>query len=257
MVLSSTWDVVQSLLTQTLVTTISGEFLSDVPLGVLRRLARRDGHIEAFRLHPGRLDEESLRRVGYHVSAKRGTILFARCWLLVEGETEFWLIRELAHTLGYDLEAEGVRCVEFAQCGVGPLARLANELGIAWHLVADGDESGVIFVKEAVRFLDGRPRRLHLTTLDRPNLEAHLWRHGFEHVYREAAGVGPAGSGDGDRISPRRIIERAVRRHSKPYLALTVAEECARRGPEAVPPLLASVIERSVELARTAVADGG
>lgn len=256
MVLSSTWDVIESLQAQTLVTTNSGEFLADVPLAVLRRLVRRDGRIEAFQLRPDRLDPESLRRVGYHVSAKRGTILFARCWLLVEGETEFWLLRELARTLGYDLEAEGVRCVEFAQCGVGPLARLANELGIEWHLVADGDESGVTFVREAVRFLDGRPKRVHLTTLDRPNIEAFLWRHGFEHVYREAARVGPAGTEDGDRISPRRIIERAVRKHSKPYLALTVAEECARQGPGSVPQLLRGVVERSVALARNAVEDG-
>ena len=257
MVLSSTWDVIESLQAQTLVTTNSGEFLADVPLGVLRRLVRRDGRIEAFHLREGRLDPESLRRVGYHVSAKRGAILFARCWLLVEGETEFWLLRELAKTLGYDLEAEGVRCVEFAQCGVGPLAALANELGIAWHLVADGDESGVVFAREAMRFLEDRPKREHLPTLDRPNIEAFLWHYGFEDVYREAAQVGPRGTQEGDKVSSRRVIDRAVRRHSKPYLALTVAEECARRGPESVPPLLRAVVERSVELARAAVSDDG
>lgn len=256
MVLSATWDVIERLQAQTLITTNSGEFLSDVPLGVLRRLVRRDGHIEAFQLRDGRLDEEALRRVGYHVSAKRGAILFARCWLLVEGETEFWLLRELARTLGYDLEAEGVRCVEFAQCGVGPLARLANELGIAWHLLADGDESGIIFAKDAVRFLEGRPKRHHVTTLDRRNIEGFLWHHGFEDVYREAARVGRRGTAEGDRMSPRRIVERAARKHSKPYLALTVAEECARRGPGSVPPLLRAVIESSVTLAREAVDEG-
>jgi len=256
MVLSSTWDVIENLQAQTLVTTNSGEFLADVPLGVLRRLVRRDGRIEAFQLRPGRLDAESLRRVGYHVSAKRGAILFARCWLLVEGETEFWLLRELARTLGYDLEAEGVRCVEFAQCGVGPLARLANELGIEWHLVADGDESGVVFAREAIDFLEGRAKRRHVTTLDRRNIEAFLWHHGFEDIYREAAGVGLRGTEDGDRFSPRRIIERAVRRNSKPYLALSVAEECARRGPQSIPPLLRAVIEDAVELAREAVQNG-
>jgi putative ATP-dependent endonuclease of OLD family len=253
MVLSSTWGVIESLKAQTLVTTNSGEFLADVPLGVLRRLVRRDGHIQAFHLREGRLDPESLRRVGYHVSAKRGAILFARCWLLVEGETEFWLLRELAKTLGYDLEAEGVRCVEFAQCGVGPLARLANELGIEWHLMADGDESGVVFAREAVEFLEGRPKRRHVTTLNRRNIENFLWHEGFERIYREAARVGPRGTEDGDRVSPGRILERAVRRHSKPYLALTVAEECAREGTESVPRLLRSVIEQAVELAREAV----
>jgi putative ATP-dependent endonuclease of OLD family len=113
-----------------------------------------------------------------------------------------------------------------------------------------------VFVREAMRFLEGRPKRVHLTTLDRPNIETFLWHHGFEDVYREAARVGGRGTEDGGRMPARRIIERAVRRHSKPYLALTVAEECARRGPESVPRLLRSVIEHSVELAREAVEDG-
>ena len=257
MVLSATWDVIESLQAQTLVTTNSGEFLSDVPLPYLRRLVRRDGHIEAFHLREGRLDPESLRRVAFHVRAKRGAILFARCWLLVEGESEYWLLREMARTLGYELESEGVRCVEFAQCGVGPLVRLADELGIEWHLLADGDESGQVFGREAMTFLRGRPKRRHVTTLDRRNIEAFLWHHGFEDTYRAAAGVAAAGTEEGDRISPHRVVERAIRRNSKPYLALSVAEECARRGPDGVPPLLRRVIERAVDLARHAVEDGG
>ena len=42
----------------------------------------------------------------------------ARCWLLVEGETEYWLMSELSRVCGYDLASEGVACVEFAQCRI-------------------------------------------------------------------------------------------------------------------------------------------
>ena len=43
--------------------------------------------------------------------------MFARCWLLVEGETEFWIMPELAR-VGWISRQEGIVCVEFAQCGV-------------------------------------------------------------------------------------------------------------------------------------------
>ncbi len=258
MLLSSTWDVIRGLRAQTLVTTNSGEFLSQVPLGNLRRLVRRGGRIETFRLKKGTLSSDALRRVTYHVRSKRGVTLFARCWMLVEGETEFWLLDDLARVLGYDLGAEGVRCVEFAQCGVAPLIRLAKDLGIEWHLLSDGDDSGVAFAADAVAQLGKKRRkRDHVTRLQRRNVEMLLWEHGFDEVFLRAIGLPPRGSGSrkGDRIPPHKVVERAVRAHSKPGLALLVAEECARRGPESVPPPLRNVIETSVRLAREAVRD--
>ncbi|MHB1192356.1 MAG: ATP-dependent nuclease [Longimicrobiales bacterium] len=259
MLLSSTWDVIQGLRAQTLVTTNSGEFLSQVPIQDLRRLVRRSDRIEAFRLREGTLTPDALRRVTYHVRAKRGVTLFARCWLLVEGETEFWLLQELARVLGYDLGGEGVRCVEFAQCGVAPLVRLANDLGIEWHLLSDGDDAGVAFAADASAQLSKRRRRDHVTRLERRNIEMLLWDHGYQDVFMQAAGLpvpGPGTPAAEEHPNPRRVVERAVRAHSKPYLALQVAEECARRGPAGVPEPLRRVIETCVRLARAAVSDG-
>ena len=284
MMVASTWDVIEHLRAQTLVITNSGEFLAEVPLRFLRRLVRHDGRIDAYHLGDKTLSADGLRRVGYHIRAKRGSVLFARCWLLVEGETEFWLMRQLALVLGYDLEAEGVRCVEFAQCGVEPLVRLANDLRIQWHLLADGDEAGKSYAQEAKEHLrSGSPKR-HITRLRKRTIEMELWSHGYEGLYREAAGVpedpdgdgsnrrgqegGHGGSGSHERHAkgnhkhrrPRlrgyHIVNRAIRRHSKPYLALTVAEEAARRGPDGVPPSLRRVIEEAVSLARSAVHSG-
>ncbi len=259
MLLSSTWDVIQGLRAQTLVTTNSGEFLSQVPIQDLRRLVRRSDRIEAFRLREGTLSPDAIRRVTYHVRAKRGVTLFARCWLLVEGETEFWLLQELARVLGYDLDAEGVRCVEFAQCGVAPLVGLANDLGIEWHLVSDGDDAGVAFAADASAQLSKRRRRDHVTRLERRNIEMLLWDHGYQGVFLQAAGLplpGPGTPAAEEHPNPRKVVERAVRAHSKPYLALRVAEECARRGPDGVPAPLRRVIETCVRLARAAVSDG-
>lgn len=258
MVVASTWDVIEDLRTQTLVITNSGEFLSKVPLRFLRRLLRRDGTIGAHRLHEGTLSQEGLRRVGYHIRAKRGSALFARCWLLVEGETEFWLVRALAQVLGYDLEAEGVQVVEFAQCGVEPLVRLADALRIEWHLLADGDGSGTAYVREAREHLHGRPVKRHATRLRRRTVEMELWHGGFQDVYRRTAGIPVEGplKVDGKTLNAYHVVNRAIRRRSKPYLAQTVGEECQRRGPDSVPRALRQVIETSVELARAAIDDG-
>lgn len=253
MLLSSAWHVIQGLQAQTLVTTNSGEFLSEIPLVNVRRLVRSGGRIHAHRLREGTLAPDALRRVAYHVRAKRGVTLFARCWILVEGETEFWLLRELAGVLGYDLHAEGVRCVEFAQCGVAPLVRLANDLGIQWHLLSDGDESGIGFADDAARQVEGRRRRDHVTRLRRSNMEMLLWDEGFSDVYLRAAGMAEAPAGGEAPPNPKKVVARAVRAHSKPYLALMVAEECARRGPASVPGPLRRVIETAVRLAREAV----
>ncbi len=256
--IASTWDVIENLRAQTLVITNSGEFLSNVPLRFLRRLVRRDGRIDAHQLGDHTLSREGLRRVGYHIRAKGGSALFARCWLLVEGETEFWLVRQLAQVLGYDLEAEGVRCVEFAQCGVEPLVRLADDLHIEWHLLSDGDDSGAAYAAEAREHLHGRPSKQHVTRLRRRNVEMELWHGGFDDVYRRAAGLPEDGRThyDGKKLNPYHIVARAIRRHSKPWLALTVAEECGRRGPDSVPGSLRHVIEASVTMARNAIRDG-
>jgi putative ATP-dependent endonuclease of OLD family len=222
-------------------------------LGRLRRLSRRDGHVRVHRLRADRLSVTELRRVGYHIRATRGGALFSRCWLLVEGESEFWLLRHLARVLGNDLDAEGVRCVEFAQCGVGPLVKLAQDLGIEWHLLADGDRSGAAYAAEAEQYLNGERAAARISRLPRRDIERCFWYHGYEDVYRRAAGLLEDSRGRQGTPRPGSVIARAVRARSKPYLALTVAEEAAARGPEGVPPVLRDVIETSVALARAAV----
>jgi putative ATP-dependent endonuclease of OLD family len=249
--LATTWDVIGSLSAQTLVTTNSGELLSSVPLHSVRRLSRRNSHIDIHLVDPDDFTPTELRRVGYHIRAKRGGVLFARCWLLVEGESEFWLMRQLAHVLGYDLEAEGVRCVEFAQCGVVPLLKLAGGLGIEWHLLVDGDESGASYAGDAFKHLHGVPKHRRVTRLKRRDIERCFWYNGYEDVYRAAARM--EGKEGRRKFPPGKIIAKAVRAHSKPYLALTVAEAVAARGPAGVPPLLRRAIETSVALARESV----
>ncbi len=97
--------------------------MSLVPVEHARRLVRESGRVATYRLGPRGLSADG-RRIAFHIRFNRPSSLFARCWLLVEGETEVWLLNELARQCGYHFEAEGVRVIEFAQCGLKPLLRL-------------------------------------------------------------------------------------------------------------------------------------
>ena len=107
--LAPLWDLLQLLPGQKIVTTNSGDLLAGAPLDAIRRLVRAPGGVRVGAVQPGSLDDEGRRRISYHIRTRRGGAFFARSWLLVEGETEFWLLPELARTLGYDFAVEGVK----------------------------------------------------------------------------------------------------------------------------------------------------
>jgi putative ATP-dependent endonuclease of OLD family len=251
MTLASVWGLLERLSTQKIVTTNSGTLLSAAPLRSLRRLVRdADGVVREWRVREGALRKDDLRKVSYHLRARRGAACFARCWLLVEGETEFWILPDLARLLGHDLVQEGVACVEFAQCGLSPLVKLARALGIEWHVLVDGDRAGEAYAALARRFLRGEEESLRLTALADRDIEHNFWRHGHAHVFERLAGVaaGPGGP------SPRRIIEKAIDRHSKPGVAFELLASVAVAGPGGAPPSLVRTIEACVTLARGATA---
>ena len=250
-VLSAMWGIVQALPIQKVVTTYSGELLSLVPLELMRRMERRNGEVKVFQLREGVLTNDERRRVAYHIRARRGAALFARCWLLVEGETEAWLMPELARALGYDLTSESVACIEFAQSGPTAIVRLANELGIEWHLLADGDRAGRAYA-QSVRFhLAGRPERECITELPESDLEHHLWYSGFDEVFRRAAGQVRVPGVSRPVGEATRVIEKAIERNSKPWLALQVIEALQSETAPPVPPILAQCIQTVVRLARS------
>ena len=246
--LSSVMRWIDQLNAQKILTTYSPDVLGAVPLRSIRRLSRREGQMVAHRIHRRTLSLEDQRRVAFHLRVRRGSAFFARCWLLMEGETEFWLAPELARLCGYDLASESVACVDFAQCGVAPLVKLAKDLGIAWHLLSDGDPAGQGYGKAARDLLDGAPVDQHITVLPEVDIEHHLWAAGYDDVYRRHAFVDPDAH---PRAPPGQVIDRAVHAHSKPYLALEVMEAMQDRD-AAVPGILAHMIETAVALAAEA-----
>jgi putative ATP-dependent endonuclease of OLD family len=245
--LSVAWHLLNLLPLQKVVTTNSGELLSLTPIEQVCRLVRESGRVAAWRLGPGGMNAEDSRRIAFHIRFNRPSSLFARCWLLVEGETEVWIMNELARQCGYRFDAEGVKVIEFAQCGLRPLIKFARRMGIEWHVLADGDEAGKKYAATVRGLLEqnSAQERERLTLLPALDMEHFMYRQGFDNVYHRVAQIP-----QGVAMNMRRVITKAIHRSSKPDLALEVAMEAERRGVEAVPPLMRKMFSRVVWLAR-------
>ncbi|HHT3855984.1 TPA: ATP-dependent endonuclease [Klebsiella variicola] len=245
--LSVAWHLLNLLPLQRVTTTNSGELLSLTPVEQVCRLVRESSRVSAWRLGPGGMNAEDSRRIAFHIRFNRASSLFARCWLLVEGETETWVINELARQCGHHFDAEGVKVIEFAQSGLKPLIKFARRMGIQWHVLVDGDEAGKKYAATVLGLLnnDRELERDHLTSLPAMDMEHFMYRQGFDDVYHRVAQIP-----DNVPMNMRRVITKAIHRSSKPDLAIEVAMEAGRRGVDAVPTLLKKMFSRVLWLAR-------
>lgn len=245
--LSVAWHLLNLLPLQRVTTTNSGELLSLTPVEQVCRLVRESSRVSAWRLGPGGMNAEDSRRIAFHIRFNRASSLFARCWLLVEGETETWVINELARQCGHHFDAEGVKVIEFAQSGLKPLIKFARRMGIQWHVLVDGDEAGKKYAATVLGLLnnDRELERDHLTSLPAMDMEHFMYRQGFDDVYHRVAQLP-----DNVPMNMRRVITKAIHRSSKPDLAIEVAMEAGRRGVDAVPTLLKKMFSRVLWLAR-------
>ena len=227
---------------QEVVATHSPEVLNWVPLSSLRRLVRTDAGVAVHSVNSADFSGEELRRLTYHLRLNRGGSFFARCWILVEGETEAWLVPEFARIVGVEFPVEGIRCIEFAQSGLTPLLKAADDLGIAWILLTDGDAAGQNYARTTAGHLEaGGPGSV--IVLPAQDIEHYLFSAGYEDVIRATAG----GS---HKRKPSEVIRSAIEQTSKPALALKILEAADERGPDGVPPVLRDVAVAARSLAR-------
>lgn len=245
--LSVAWSLLNQMPLQRITTTNSSELVSLVPVEHICRLVRESARVATYRLGPSGLSPEDGRRIAFHIRFNRPSSLFARCWLLVEGETEVWLLNELARQCGYHFEAEGVRVIEFAQCGLKPLLKFARRMGIEWHTLVDGDEAGKKYANTVRSLLDNHEdnERDRLTVLPALDMEHFMYKEGFSPVYHRVASV-PLKV----QMPVRKVILKAVHHSSKPDLAIEVAMQAGAWGTDSVPPLMRKMFSRVVWLAR-------
>lgn len=245
--LSAAWGLLTNLPLQKITTTNSGDLLALAPLESVYRLVRQSNKVAAYRIDAGELSVQERRRISFHIRLNRASSLFARSWLLVEGETEVWLLTELARQCGYHFETEGIKVIEFAQSGLKPLLKYASRMGIEWHVLVDGDDAGKKYAETVRSFLNNSPEgvRDRLTQLPALDMENFMYREGFSDVYHQAAGL-PANI----HMPMRKVIRKAIQHSSKPDLAIEVAERAGSLGTESVPPLLKKMFSKILWLAR-------
>ena len=245
----SLMGIVSDLPGQRLVSTHSGDLLASVPSSAIRRFVHADGGIEAHRIEPGTLTPEEARKFDSHVRRTRGELLFARCWLLVEGETETTLLAGAAEALAMDIERAGVRCVEFSQTDVGMLAKVANSLGIVWYCVLDND-SGRGKYEHRVRNEFGAAIEEDRLIMPYGNAERMLCDAGFGDLYearmsrQKAQPTSPRGTPD----YWTQVLNALPKSYSKPEAAAEAAARMtARHTP--VPAVLSSILNKASALA--------
>lgn len=241
--------MVRDLRGQTLVSTHSGDLLAAVNPMAVRRFVYRDGAIRVYRIAPGTLDDEELRKFDFHVRRSRGELLFARCWLLGEGECEGILLTGAAEALGIDLERAGVRCVEYSQTDVGMLAKVANQLGIAWYCVVDNDSGRKKYERKIKDQLNGVPE-VDRIVFPYKNVERFLCDTGFGSVYetRMSAQKTQPTSVKGTTAYWDEVLNALPNSCSKPAAVLDAVLEM-KANPARVAKELRDVLDKAVALA--------
>ena len=125
--------------------------------------------------------------------------------------------------LGLDLDCHRVSTLQCSEVRAESLFRIANQFGIPWYLVYDGDKGKKQYEPHAVAHLDGAGRADRLRCLE-GNVEQFLREHGFEDLYSGgfdkipavSAAVGRMKNGTAgvpDTLVPdtlKEIVEKAV-----------------------------------------------
>ena len=252
------WGLVRNFTGQKLISTHSGDLLAETEVHQIRRLARTRDGIRAFRVRTDLLSDEERRKFNYHIRQARGELLFARCWLLVEGETEAWIYPAAARATGVDLHREGIRVVEYRQTDVGLLAKIASALGIAWYCVGDADTGtgGIQANRTRASLKDhlGDSDEADLMVFPYENTDVHLLENGYEDIYEQfmpeqkMAGINGV-PGEPDYWSK---YFDALPGRAKTRAAAAVAAEMEQRGNDGVTAEIRGVLNRVVAFARDA-----
>ncbi len=246
-------EMLQNISGQKLISTHSGDLLASVSLNKIRRLRRQNEKIVVHKIEENILSHNEEEKLNYHIRATRGSLLFSRCWLLVEGETEAAFIPECGRAMGHDLYADGVSCIEFAQIGVEKFIRLADHLGIEWFVLVDKDAKGIAYAESAKRNLETRKAKDHVQIINHGSIELFLCVEGFGEIYEESISNQMESNITADRknLEYWEQVVKYQQRNTKTRNALAVSRKILESNGQ-VPKLLQDVINQAIALARRA-----
>ena len=244
------WHLVHDFSGQKLISTHSGDLLAETDIHQIRRLSRTPDGISAFQIPENLLSVEERRKFNYHIRLARGELLFARCWLLVEGETEVWVYPAAARALDKDLHRKGVRVVPYRQTDVGLLTKIANALGIAWYCVGDDDAERKRTEPKVTANL-GTASEADRLIFPYINIEIHLLGNGYEEVYAPYMPNQNLSKIKKQPSDPDYWTEYAkhLPPRAKTHAAADVAVEMENRGADGVTEEIRNILDKVISLA--------
>lgn len=131
--------------------------------------------------------KEEIYDLNIYVQRTRGEILFARKWILYEGQTEDVIIQYCAKMLGYNIDEYGISGICYRTNGsAGAFAKLAKVLGINWVLLGDKDRQGTSTINEIKKCgytNEEIEKRVYLT--NEKDIETEFVKNGFLSDYEE------------------------------------------------------------------------
>ncbi len=244
------WQLIEKIPGQKIISTHSGDLLSEVPPVAVVRLARVAGKLGAWPISGVALTDPQSRQFDFHIRHARGELLFAKGWLLGEGESEAILLPEIARILGFNLERAGVRCVPFRQSDISLYLTVADGLGISWVTLTDNDKQGQSTIQKVRAALNGRSEKRMLHVMPEDDLEQHLCVNGFGDVYENLLTAQTRQLVTVANTDPAywKQVTKAVSKH-KIVAIQTVLHEIRNGSP--VPRLLKRVVDTAANLAKS------
>lgn len=224
----------------------------------LRRLYKHNGETKIGRVESGVFTDRELQAIDYSIRFARGHYLFSRCWLLVEGESDFHLMPLLFELMGLSQDQVSFSVLEISQVidKGEPLIKFAKALGIQWFLMADGDHAGNDYVNRANNHLaKGEKLADRARTLTHADIEHEFWHNGYddfiENMVTNARKGQIATEAAGDDVKKTKLLIKAAIKQSggKPAFAQALVNKVRQRGVGSIPQTIQDIIARVVQLA--------
>lgn len=243
---------------QILVSSHSGDLVSRVPVTALRRLYKLNGETRVGGVDHGAFTERELQAIDYSIRLTKGHYLFSRCWLLVEGESDFHLMPLLFGLMGHSQDQVSFSVLEISQVieKGEPFMKFAKALGIQWFLMADGDHAGTDYVNRANNHLTaGESLADRAMALTHNDIEHEFWSNGYDDFIENMVSnarkrqITTEAAGDDDRKT-KLLIKAAIKHEGgKPAFAQALVNEVKNRGVDTIPQTIRDIITRVVQLA--------
>ncbi|MDD5503776.1 MAG: AAA family ATPase [Candidatus Omnitrophica bacterium] len=135
------------------------------------------------------LTDQDLIKLETCVKRIRGEILFARAWLLCEGQSEYPIVRYFSEVLGQSFDCNGIALIDYRNNGsAGLFVGLARIFAFPWLMLCDTDEQGKNSIKEVKNrgvSDDQIKTAIRLWPNSCKDLEEFLIKNGFVAEYAE------------------------------------------------------------------------